>query len=218
MSWRHVRSPVEGRVRHATSAPRSTCKGSRQGGVRHPREGTGELEPRDAVRLGNGIGDLGRKTTSPGYGDSVWIEWPSGGGRWRSRCTTERRRGCRSPRSPSGSVARWRRSKRTFTTRLMLTKDLQIVASSGSGFAAPWRVGCVGRPSRSGYGRPMAEMRTERSAARVRERGIELLEEAAEQSRPRIVAERVVANSSAPPARGGGSAAAHSEGPRGGSS
>ena len=40
----------------------------------------------------------------------------------------------------------------------------------------------------------MAEMRTERSAARVRERGIELLEEAAEQSRPRIVAERVVVN------------------------
>jgi uncharacterized membrane protein YgaE (UPF0421/DUF939 family) len=40
----------------------------------------------------------------------------------------------------------------------------------------------------------MAEMRTERSPARVRERGIELLEEAAEQSRPRIVAERVVTN------------------------
>ena len=40
----------------------------------------------------------------------------------------------------------------------------------------------------------MAQMRRERGAARVRERGIELLEEAAEQSRPRIVAERLVAN------------------------
>lgn len=40
----------------------------------------------------------------------------------------------------------------------------------------------------------MAETRTERSAARVRDRGIELLEEATEQSRPHIVAERVRAN------------------------
>ena len=40
----------------------------------------------------------------------------------------------------------------------------------------------------------MAERRSQRSAARVRERGIELLEEAAEQSRPRIVGERVAAN------------------------
>ncbi len=45
-----------------------------------------------------------------------------------------------------------------------------------------------------GYGRAMAETRTELSAARVREGGIELLEEAAEQSRPHIVAERVRAN------------------------
>ena len=40
----------------------------------------------------------------------------------------------------------------------------------------------------------MAETRTERSAARVRDRGIELLEEATKQSRPHIVAERVRAN------------------------
>ena len=51
-----------------------------------------------------------------------------------------------------------------------------------------------GRPNRTGYRRPMLGRRPERSAARVGERGIELLEEAAEQSRPRIVAERVVAN------------------------
>ena len=41
---------------------------------------------------------------------------------------------------------------------------------------------------------PMDRSRTERSAARVRERGIELLEEAAEQSRPRQVAERLTNN------------------------
>jgi uncharacterized membrane protein YgaE (UPF0421/DUF939 family) len=40
----------------------------------------------------------------------------------------------------------------------------------------------------------MAEMRAERTTARARERGIELLEEAAERSRPRVIAERVAAN------------------------
>jgi hypothetical protein len=37
------------------------------------------------------------------------------------------------------------------------------------------------------------EVRSERSAAQVRERGIAMLEEAAEQSRLRIVAERLIA-------------------------
>ena len=41
---------------------------------------------------------------------------------------------------------------------------------------------------------PVDRSRTERSAARVRERGIELLEEAAEQSRPRMVADRLAGN------------------------
>jgi uncharacterized membrane protein YgaE (UPF0421/DUF939 family) len=41
---------------------------------------------------------------------------------------------------------------------------------------------------------PVDRSRTERGAARVRERGVELLEEAAEQSRPRMVADRLAAN------------------------
>jgi hypothetical protein len=40
----------------------------------------------------------------------------------------------------------------------------------------------------------MAETRRERSVAQVRERGIALLEEAAEHSRPRIVAQRLISN------------------------
>jgi uncharacterized membrane protein YgaE (UPF0421/DUF939 family) len=52
----------------------------------------------------------------------------------------------------------------------------------------------VGPASGSGYLRDMAEMHTNRGAARVRERGMAFLEEAAEQSRPSIVAGRVIGN------------------------
>jgi len=41
--------------------------------------------------------------------------------RWRATCASAR--GCRSPRSPSVWVARRRRSRRTSTIRLRLTKD-----------------------------------------------------------------------------------------------
>jgi uncharacterized membrane protein YgaE (UPF0421/DUF939 family) len=44
------------------------------------------------------------------------------------------------------------------------------------------------------YGPTMAEMPTHRSAAQVRERGVALLEEAASQSRPRIIARRLITN------------------------
>ncbi len=64
--------------------------------------------------------------------------WSSVAGRWRWRGTSAKPTVCRSRRSPIGSVALQRRSRPTFTTRLMLTKGpagngrlSQEVASSG---------------------------------------------------------------------------------------
>lgn len=61
-------------------------------------------------------------------------------------------------------------------------------------FAVSRSVRHAGESGGSGYGRPMMQVRSDRSTARLRERGVELLEEAAEQSRPRIVAKRLTAN------------------------